>query len=186
VLTAPNRRSPQGTAVERARPERAHKAALSHARLSATIEARLAAVPTDPTLEVVEVNKQLRQVRQLRTDLEEGRGVWANTEAGRAGRDLTEARRRATRSSRMAEAARGWRERRSHRKEAAAWTKREAQALGRWRAYGQPEADRIDCRVRLTQIESGPCHTPAFWTQTTLRFPPLSTAHTSVWFGVPN
>jgi hypothetical protein len=112
--------------------------------MSATLDARQGAVPTDPTLDVVDVNKQLRQVRQLRSDLEEGRGVWANTEAGRAGRDLTEARRRGARSSWMTESGASWRERRSSRKEAAIWIEREAEALGRWRACGEPEADRLD------------------------------------------
>jgi hypothetical protein len=124
--------------------ESARTAALSHARLSATLEARRAAIPPDPSLDAVDLHKHLRQVRQLRSDLAEGHGVWADTEAGRAGRDLTEARRRVARSSRMSESARGWRERRSHRKEAATWTQREAEALGRWKAYGEPEADRLD------------------------------------------
>jgi len=100
--------------------------------------------PTDPNLDIVDLNKQLRKVRQLRSDLAEGRGVWADTEAGRAGRELTEARRRAARSSSMAENAGGWRERRYHRKEAAAWTDRMAEALGRWKVHGAPEAGRLD------------------------------------------
>jgi hypothetical protein len=124
--------------------ESARTAAISHARLSATSEARRAAIPPNPTLDIVDINKQLREVRQLREDLERGPGVWADTAAGRAGRDLAEARRSATRSSRLDETASGWRERRFHRKEAAIWTEREAEALGRWCAYGEPEASRLD------------------------------------------
>jgi hypothetical protein len=123
---------------------RARQAAMARVRLSAILEARHAAVPADPTLDVVEITKQLRQVRQLRSDLAEGRGVWADTEAGRAGRDLTEARRRAAGSSRMAESAGGWRERRSHRKDAATWTQRETEALVRWSLHSEPEAARLD------------------------------------------
>jgi hypothetical protein len=125
-------------------PNRARQSAIARTRLSVTLEARRAAVPTDPTLKIIDVNKNLRRVGQLRWDLTEGRGVWANTEAGRAGRDLTEARRRAARSSWMAEHAGGWRERRSHRKEAAAWTEWELGVLGRWKVHGAPEAGRLD------------------------------------------
>jgi hypothetical protein len=70
--------------------------------------------------------------------------VWAHTEAGQAGRDLTEARRRADRSSWAADTASGWRERRSHRREVAAWSEREVEALGRWSVHGEPEAARLD------------------------------------------
>jgi conjugative relaxase-like TrwC/TraI family protein len=143
-LGIPEDKSTVDLEVGRPDPNRARHAAMARARLSAPLEARRAAVPPDPTLDVVEINKQLRQLRQLRSDLEERRGVWADTEAGRAGRDLTEARRRAARSSWMGESAGGWRERRYHRKEAATWTGRGVEALGRWNVHGVPEASRLD------------------------------------------
>jgi ATP-dependent exoDNAse (exonuclease V) alpha subunit len=98
-LATPEDMSTVDLEAGRLHPNQARQAAMARARLSARFEARRAAVPPDPTLDVVEVNKQLRRARQLLADLVEGRGVWANTEAGRAGRDLTEAGRRAARSS---------------------------------------------------------------------------------------
>jgi hypothetical protein len=125
-------------------PNRVRQAAIARALMSATLEARRAVVPADLTLEIVDINRRLRQARQLRSDLAEGRGAWADTEAGRAARELTEARRRAAQSSWMAESAGGWQERRHHRKEAAAWIDRQAEALGRWKVHGAPEAGRLD------------------------------------------
>jgi hypothetical protein len=123
--------------------ESARTAALSHARLSATFEARRDAIPPDPSLEIVAVNRRLRELRDLRHDLDRGEGVWANTEAGRAARELMEAKRKLARSAAMTEHA-GWRERRFHRKEAAVWSEREAVALGRWVEHGAPEARRLE------------------------------------------
>jgi hypothetical protein len=123
--------------------EKAREAALSHARLSATYLARTAAVPKDPGLEIAAANGRRRELRELRRDLRRGQGVWANTEAGRATRDLMEARREMRRAASMAEQAR-WRDRRSYRKQVAAWAEREAEALGRWTSSGAPEAHNLD------------------------------------------
>jgi hypothetical protein len=88
--------------------ERARHAAFSHARVSITLEARRVAGPADPTLDIVKVNKHVRELRELRRDLEHGQGV-ANTEAGQAGRNLTQAHRHAAHPSWMAESASSWR-----------------------------------------------------------------------------
>jgi hypothetical protein len=131
------------TVADRPDLESARTAALSHARLSATFEARRDAIPPDLSLEIVAVNRRLREVRDLRRDLDRGEGVWANTEAGRAARGLMEARRKLAHSAAMTEHA-GWRERRFYRKEAAIWSEKEAEALGRWAEHGAPEARRLD------------------------------------------
>ena len=99
----------------------ARVAALSYARLSATHGARTAAVPPNPLLEIAAVNGQLREVHQLRRDLECGEGRWADTEAGRAARDAIVARPELARAASMSERA-GWRQRRSYRRQAAMWS----------------------------------------------------------------
>jgi conjugative relaxase-like TrwC/TraI family protein len=124
----------------------ARVAALSYARLSATHGARTAAVPPNPLLEIAAVNGQLREVHQLRRDLECGEGRWADTEAGRAARDAIVARRELARAASMSERA-GWRQRRSYRRQAAMWSEMHAEALGRWATYGAPEAERLDARL---------------------------------------
>jgi hypothetical protein len=123
--------------------DRAREAALSHARLSATYFGRTAAVPKNPALEIAAANGRLHELREQRRQLERGEGPWANTEAGRAARDVMEARREMGRAASMAEQAR-WRDRPSYKKRAAAWSEREAEALGRWAGYGAPEARSLD------------------------------------------
>ncbi|HEY1633469.1 MAG TPA: MobF family relaxase [Acidimicrobiales bacterium] len=124
--------------------EGARTVALSRACLSATHQARQAAAPPDPSLEIVAVNARLREVRQLRRDLGAGEGVWEHTKAGRTARELAQTQRRAAWSSSMAEHARGWRERRSYRKEAEAWSEKQAEARASWDRDGAPEAERLD------------------------------------------
>ncbi|HEY3841732.1 MAG TPA: hypothetical protein VGL48_00645, partial [Acidimicrobiales bacterium] len=123
--------------------ESARRAALSHARLSATFEARRDALPPDPSLEIVSVNRRLRELRELCRDLERGEGAWAGTEAGRAARELIEARRELARLASITEHA-GWRDRRFYRRQTAIWSEREARALARWDDHGAPEARRLD------------------------------------------
>jgi hypothetical protein len=41
----------------------------------------------------------------------------------------------------------GWRHRRSYRKEVAAWSEREAEALERWHRHGAPEVRRLEGQI---------------------------------------
>jgi conjugative relaxase-like TrwC/TraI family protein len=126
--------------------EKARRAALDHARLQAIYDARTAAVPKSPALEIAAANGRLRDLRDLQGDLQRGVGVWADTEAGRAARDVIEARREMRWASSRAEQA-GWRHRRSYRNQEAAWSGREAEALGRWYRHGAPEVRRLDGQI---------------------------------------
>jgi hypothetical protein len=129
--------------ADRPHLESPRTAALSHARLSATFEARRDALLPDPSLEIVAVNRGLRDLRERRRDLERGEGIWTNTEAGRAAREVMVARRELARSASRTEHAR-WRDRRFYRTQAAIWSEKEAEALGRWAEHGAPEARRLD------------------------------------------
>jgi hypothetical protein len=126
--------------------EKARRVALDHARLQAIYDARTSAVPKSPSLEIAAANGRLNRLRDLRGDLQRGDGVWADTEAGRAARDVIDARREMRWASSMAEQA-GWRHRRSYRNEVAAWSEREAEALGRWYRHGAPEVRRLDGQI---------------------------------------
>ncbi len=130
----------------RLQAEKARRAALDHARLHAIYFARTAAVPMSPALEIAAANGRLNRLRDLRQDLERGEGAWANTDAGRAARDVIEARREIHRAASMAEQG-GWRHRRSYRNQKAAWSEREAAALGRWYRHGAPEARRLGRKI---------------------------------------
>jgi hypothetical protein len=62
---------------------------------------------------------------------------------GRAAGDVMQARREMRLAASIAERA-SWRDRRWFRKQVAAWSEREAEALGRWASYGAPEVLILD------------------------------------------
>ena len=132
----------------------ARTAALAHACLSATTEARRDALPKNPSLEIAAVNGRMRDLRELRRALERGERVWADTEAGRAARGVIEARRELARSASMSERA-GWRQRRSHRKQVDMWSEKEAEALGRWVKHGAPHAERLEKELARGEMQIG-------------------------------
>src|SRR5438093_1604716 len=68
---------------------------------------------------------------------------WADTEAGRAARQVIQARWELAHSMSMAERA-GWTDRPLYRRQAEMWSKKEAESLGRWARHGAPEAERLD------------------------------------------
>jgi hypothetical protein len=86
----------------------------------------------------------LEEARKAQNDLTHGGGVWADTEAGRAVRDLAEARAERERAERTVEHAERWRNRHTARKAAAEWAAREENAQARWQAHVAPEITRLD------------------------------------------
>jgi hypothetical protein len=139
--------------------ERARQAALAHARLEAIYFARTAAVPKSLSVEIAAVNGRLRELRDLRRDLACGEGVWADTQAGMAARDVIEARREMGRAASMADRA-GWRPRPSFRRQLDLWSERKAEALGRWYRHAAPEARKLDGAIaegekRLEKLGEG-------------------------------
>jgi hypothetical protein len=94
-----------------------------------------------------QAEQALEAARQARVDLETGRGIWTGTEAGRAVRDLAEARANRQRAEWTAEHGGRRRDRHAGRKEAAQWAKREADAQQRRTAHVAPEIARLDQEI---------------------------------------
>ena len=90
----------------------------------------------------------LQQTPQARADLETGRGVYTQSEAGRALLDLYDAEAAAKRVRSEAEYAPRWRQRRAAAKQAAAWAEHEADARHRIQIHWVPEAARLDSEIR--------------------------------------
>jgi AAA domain/TrwC relaxase len=102
--------------------------------------------------------EDLQRAVDARADLENGAGVYHDTEAGRAGRDLQQARSAREQAEHEAQHASGWLQRRASNKELALSVEREADAQRRYQHHVVPEAARLDknigaCRVVLEQIE---------------------------------
>jgi hypothetical protein len=93
----------------------------------------------------------LVQARQARADLDSGQGIWQNTHAGHAVRDLAEARAARLRVERIAENGARWRDRHAARKEAEVWAQRELDAQQRWQAQVAPTITRLDKEIALHQ-----------------------------------
>jgi conjugative relaxase-like TrwC/TraI family protein len=103
-----------------------------------------------PRLEeaVEEAGMELQRAREARADLDTGDGVYHQTDAGRAVRDLHVAQAGAERARWEAEHAPRWRERRAAAKQAATWTELHADALDRCQMYVAPEAARLDADIQ--------------------------------------
>ena len=94
----------------------------------------------------------MQRARQARADLDTGAGVYHDSEAGRAVRDLRDAQRAGERARWEAEHAPRWRERRAAAKQAATWAEREADASQRWQTHVAPEIARLDADIQ--QLEN--------------------------------
>jgi hypothetical protein len=91
-----------------------------------------------------QVEQALKAAHQARRELETCRGVWADTAAGRAVRDVAEARAAHQRAAETAAHGARWRDRRVARKQAADWAKRETDAEQRWAAHVAPSIVLLD------------------------------------------
>ena len=94
---------------------------------------------------------ELGQLTRRQADLENGRGVYYDSDAGRAVRDLEEARQGGRAARWQAEHADTWLQRRAAVKQDATWTAREADASQRWQTHYVPEAVRLDGHIRRCQ-----------------------------------
>jgi conjugative relaxase-like TrwC/TraI family protein len=103
-----------------------------------------------PVLEeaVESARMDLQQAKQSRADLDTGQGVYHQTEAGRAVRDLQAAQAAGERARWETDHAPRWRERRTAAKQAATWAEREADASERFQMYVAPEATRLDAEIQ--------------------------------------
>jgi hypothetical protein len=98
-----------------------------------------------------QAEQALHAAHRVRAGLDTGYGVWTDTEAGQAVRDLAEARAGRERAESISTQGVRWRDRRGARKEAADWTVREADAQQRWSAHVAPEIARLDQEIARHQ-----------------------------------
>jgi conjugative relaxase-like TrwC/TraI family protein len=153
-----SRRSPTwaidtGQPIQQEQPERAafqsvesqvRRVAVSRAREHIAVAA-LEKVRRPALQEAVETARMdLQRTKQARADLDTGGGVYHQSEAGRAVRDLHDAQAAAERARWDAEHAPRWRERRTAAKQAATWAERETDARRRFQMYVAPETTRLD------------------------------------------
>jgi conjugative relaxase-like TrwC/TraI family protein len=99
-----------------------------------------------------QAQQALETAHRARTDLDTGTGVWADTEAGRAVRDLAEARAGRERAQHVAGHGDRWRDRHAARKQAGEWAEREADAEQRWTAHTAPHIELLDQEIARHQI----------------------------------
>ncbi len=95
-----------------------------------------------------EARGQLERLRRQRADLDQGRGVYHDSGAGRAVRDLHDAEQCGENARWEADNATRWRQRRAAAKEAATWSTRAAEAAQRRQTHYLPEAARLDGEIR--------------------------------------
>jgi conjugative relaxase-like TrwC/TraI family protein len=93
----------------------------------------------------------LERTIQARADLVAGVGVYHDSEAGRAVRDLVQARARRQQARDVAEHSDRRRDRHTGAREADHWAYRVADAEVRWHAYVTPEAARLDNQITRHQ-----------------------------------
>ncbi|MDQ3680129.1 MAG: AAA family ATPase, partial [Actinomycetota bacterium] len=124
------------------------RTSLKRARLSAERQAVAAAIPADPSFELIRVKVELAAARRDGEELQAGRGRHQRSEVGRAVRALLAARAyRSQAESYAASPGSGWRERRAYRRQAEAWAEREAEASARFERLGGLERDRLAAEV---------------------------------------
>jgi conjugative relaxase-like TrwC/TraI family protein len=97
--------------------QQARFAGLLHAETTISGAAIMGIGLPDRAATLAQAEAALVQTRQARVDLETGRGIWQDTHAGHAVRDLAEARAARERVERIAENGARWRDRRTARKE---------------------------------------------------------------------
>ncbi len=129
------------------------------ARLLSELEALQRHAPPDVTAELTAAHADLDHLRASRDDLVRGMGRWYGTPAGRAGRQLNQARQQRQRAlASMARADIGRRERHWWRRVALSAARTEAQAERDWAVCTKPLAERLDRRItkaerRVAELE---------------------------------
>ena len=137
--------------------ERARRIALAAAKTSITAQATAGVTAPDLTADVVAARTELRSALNARADLERGAGVYADNEAGRAVRDLDNARVGRQRAEDDAHHAPRWRDRRAAAREQTIWAERQTDAQCRYERHVMPELVRLDqtiktCRAALEHV----------------------------------
>jgi hypothetical protein len=118
------------------------------ARLVAELEALERHAPPDVTAEVTAARTDLDRLRQDRDDLAHGTGRWQHRPAGRAARQLAQARHERQHAQRWLDLPHvGRRERHRWRRIATDAARTEARAERDWVAHTQPVADDLDRKI---------------------------------------
>jgi hypothetical protein len=131
--------------------QQAHFAALLHAETAMAGDAITGICLPDRAATLGQAEAALAQARQARTDLETGSGRWQASEAGRAVRDLTQARHARQQAEWAADHGGRWRDRHAARREAGVWAQREVDAQQRWQAHVAPTITRLDQDIAVHQ-----------------------------------
>jgi hypothetical protein len=129
--------------------QQAHVEALLHAETALAGDAITGISLPDRAATLGQAEDVLARARQARADLEAGGGLWQATEAGRAVRDLAQARQARQQAEWAAEHGIRWRNRHAARREAGVWAQREADAQQRWESHVAPTIARLDEEIAL-------------------------------------
>jgi hypothetical protein len=129
--------------------QQARVAALLHAETAVAGDAIAGICLPERAATLGQAETALQQARRARADLDTGGGLWQVTEAGRAVRDLAQARQAREQAEWAADHGARWRDRHSARKEAGMWAEREVDAQRRWEAHVAPTITRLDQEIAL-------------------------------------
>jgi conjugative relaxase-like TrwC/TraI family protein len=130
------------------------------ARLLAKLKTFERHAPPDVTAELAATRAALDRMRRSRDDLVRGAGRWHRTPAGRAARDLDQARRQRQHAEHWSELPHiARRERHRWRRVAQSAARSAARAQQDWIAHGQPAVDQLDHRItraehRVAELET--------------------------------
>ena len=131
--------------------QRATVVALAAAQYRHTADQLAGLRPPDLRAAIDGTTGVLEQAFQARADLASGAGLYHDSEAGGAVRDLTQARDHRQRAQHVAEHGDRRRDRHSAARKAHYWAAREADAEARWHTYVIPEAARLDNQIARHQ-----------------------------------
>jgi hypothetical protein len=131
--------------------QQARVAALLHAETAIAGDAIVGICLPDRAATLGQAEAALARAQKARADLDTGRGAWQATEAGRAVRDLAQARQARQQAEWAADHGTRWRDRYGARKEAVVWAQRELDAQQRWEAHVAPTITRLDQEIALHQ-----------------------------------
>ena len=141
-----------GSSVPSAQESQVRTAALAKARTEIAQSGFVFVRPPNWDQAIDEARHELQRANKAKADLARGTGVYKDSEAGCAIRDLRQARGAGEYTRWEAEHAPRWRDRRAAAKQATKWSQREADAGQRWQTHGTPEVARLDSHIQ--QLES--------------------------------
>jgi conjugative relaxase-like TrwC/TraI family protein len=131
--------------------QRARLAALFHAEQAMGAAAIAGIGLPDRAATLGQARQALDAARRARADLDQGAGIWANTEAGRAVGDLARAKAARQQAEETAEHGDRWRDRHGARKQALQAAELQADAERRWAAHFEPHIGRLDQEIARHQ-----------------------------------